>query len=535
MMTTTTKMTGANIIGLAFSDRNGRSLYGVNPATGERLEPAYANASPEEVERACALAAQAAGDYARRSPKDRAAFLRRIAENLEGLGDVLIERADAETALGATRLTGERARTANQLRMFADLIEEGSWVDARIDTALPDRKPLPRPDLRRMLMPIGPVLVFGASNFPLAFSVCGGDTASALAAGCPVIVKAHSAHPGTSELAGLALMQAARECDMPEGVFSLLFGPGTQLGQALARDPRICAIGFTGSLRAGRALMDTAAARPVPIPVYTEMGSVNPVVLLPGALRERGNAIAEGLVQSVTLGVGQFCTNPGVVIAEDGPLLDAFLAKAAAAMATVKPATMLYDAICRSFHEGAQQFEKTPGVDVLARSTAPVEPGKAQAPGMLFATDAKTFLATERLREEVFGPSTIVVRCSGRDEMEQVARSWTGHLTATVHGTDAELADYAALIEILRDRVGRLLFNGFPTGVEVSPAMNHGGPYPAASSVRDTSVGTAAILRFVRPICYQNAPQSVLPEELQDSNPRGIWRLVDGQLTQAAL
>jgi NADP-dependent aldehyde dehydrogenase len=377
------------------------------------------------------------------------------------------------------------------------------------------------------------VAVFGASNFPLAFSVCGGDTASALAAGNPVVVKAHPAHPGTSELVGSAIAKAIQKSGMPSGMFSMLHGAGHEVGLQLVVHPLTCAVGFTGSLRAGRALMDAAAARPKPIPVFAEMGSINPVFILPGALSEKSETLAAGLVQSITMGVGQFCTNPGLVVGLAGEELNAFVTSAAEGIAGSAPATMLHQGICDAYTAGALSLGNCEDVECVACAAQDAAPEKTQAQAMLFRVDGSTFLASPELQDEVFGPSSLVVACANADEMLSVASVLQGNLTATVHASTDDVTAYTGLFNILEQKVGRLLFNGFPTGVEVAPAMHHGGPYPASSDVRSTSVGTAAIQRFARPICYQSAPDSVLPDELQSNNNRGIWRLVNNELTKA--
>lgn len=520
-------LTGKNVIACAPAD----SPEGRFTAGGGRAE--FEQASVAHVDRALAAAAEASHPYRRLPADTRAAFLDRIAAELETC-DGLVETAHRETALPLNRLAGERARTGGQLRMFAALVREGSWVDARIDRARSERQPVPKPDVRRMLIPLGPVAVFGASNFPLAFSVAGGDTASAFAAGCPVVVKAHPAHPATSELAARAIVAAAEASGVPAGVFSLLQSNRHDIATALVRHPQTRAVGFTGSLRAGRALFDAAAARPEPIPVYAEMGSVNPVFILPGALAERGDAIAEGLKNSVTLGVGQFCTNPGVTIGMiDGPF-ERFTRRMETLIGDAPPGTMLYPAIYESYEAGVSRLSAIAGTHAI-RSASGADPHACQARPALFATGAAAFMRHRELGEELFGPSTVLVGCGSREEMEAVARGLDGQLTATIHGTDADLAEYASLVSILEDKAGRLIVNGFPTGVEVCPSMQHGGPYPATTDSRSTSVGTAAIHRFARPVAYQTFPQALLPVELQDGNPRGIWRLVDGELTRAAL
>ncbi|MCW3098646.1 MAG: Aldehyde Dehydrogenase [Chthonomonadaceae bacterium] len=522
---------GLNIIGNSTSAEGTETFTATNPATGAGLDAAFHIATEAEVNRAVELAAQAFPSYRGLPAEARAKFLERIAEEIVELGDALLELANRETALPLPRLIGERGRTVGQLKMFAALLREGSWVDARIDRALPDRQPLPRPDLRRMLLPLGPVAVFGASNFPFAFSVAGGDTASALAAGCPVVVKAHPAHPGTSELVARAIERAALVTGMPEGVFSMVHGM-KETGLALVRHPKLEAVGFTGSLGAGRALYDAAAARPKPIPVYAEMGSVNPVFVLPGALAERGEKIAEGLAQSVTLGVGQFCTNPGVVVGLQSEGLTGFLRTAAERLSAVSPGTMLYPHIQQAFVQGTERLKSAEGVRTEAEPQTVADGTRTQVNAALFSTDAAHFLGQHDLREEVFGPTSLVVACGTPEELESVANSLEGQLTATVHANADDLKRYRGLISILETKVGRLLFNGFPTGVEVSAAMQHGGPYPATSDSRTTSVGTAAILRFVRPLCYQDCPQELLPAELQDANPLQIRRLVDSEWTR---
>jgi NADP-dependent aldehyde dehydrogenase len=509
-----------------------RSFQAVSPLTSQPLEPAFQECSLPDVDRALEQADAAFMIYRRITAEARAAFLEKIADEISALGDMLLERARAETGLPLDRLAGERARTMNQLRLFATVVREGSWVDARIDTALPDRQPVPRPDLRRMLLPIGPVIVFGSSNFPLAFSVAGGDTASALAAGNPVIVKAHRAHPGTSELVATAVNRAVEACDLPAGVFTMLHGSGTEIGIALVRHPLARAAGFTGSRHAGRSLFDAANARPDPIPVFAEMSSLNPVFILPGALRERAPQIAEGLRTSVTMGVGQFCTKPGLVFGLGGSDLQIFAGVLAEKISATAPATMLHPGICRSFHDGVEAVEKLPGVVLLAESDTAPDPDRTQGEAVVFATDAENFLKQPQLQEEVFGPFTLIVDAQGVQDLVAIARQLEGQLTATIHGTAEDLLDAAELVQVLERKAGRLLFNSFPTGVEVSPAMHHGGPYPATTDVRFTSVGTAAIQRWVRPVCYQNFPMTALPPELQDANPRRLMRLINSELTR---
>lgn len=524
-----TELRTENLIAGEYVSGTGKGFQSVNPATGEKLPGDFRDATGDDVDRALKSASDAARKLRGISSADRAAFLRAIAEEIEGIGDALIERATAETGLPAGRIQGERGRTCGQLRLFASVIEEGSWVDARIDRAIPDREPLPKPDIRRMLMPLGPVVVFAASNFPLAFSTAGGDTASALAAGCPVIVKAHRAHPGTSSLVAGAIMRAASRTSMPAGIFSHLHGPGSVIGIALVKHPLTEAVGFTGSRNAGMTLHQTAAARPKPIPVFAEMGSINPVFLLGDTLAGNPQGLAGAYCQSVNLGVGQFCTNPGLLVAPKGSHLDAFEKEAAKLFNETPKGTMLTGAIATSYHEGLRQLENS---GVVRRLSNDGKCEGAHACSTLLATTAENFLKTELLHEEVFGPSSLIVSCRDGEEMIAVANSIEGQLTATIHGTDKDLADHCELVDILSTRVGRLIFNGWPTGVEVCPSMNHGGPFPASTDPRFTSVGTAAILRFARPISYQNWPATALPPALRDDNPLKLTRMIDGVTTQ---
>lgn len=507
---------GTSIIGFRRGAENGGHLQGFNPATSEELLPIYHPASPAEVDHAAQIAHVAFMIYSQTTGAERARFLRQIAKNIEALGEELITRAHAETALPEARLRTETARTCNQLRLFADLVEDGSWVDARIDRGDRDRKPLPKPDVRSMLRPVGPVVVFGASNFPLAFSVAGGDTASAFAAGCPVIVKAHHAHPGTSELVGLAVSEAVRSCELPEGTFSLLYGSGNEVGTALIKHPLIKVGGFTGSRTGGRALFDAASSRPEPIPFYAEMSSINPVLIFPGALRERSDQIAAGLHASVTLGAGQFCTNPGLILLADNEDSGTFVNKLGELMASTAEQTMLTPAIYASYRNGVAARMSHAAVETIGESA-------------LFKTTASDFLAHPELAEELFGPSTLVIIY--KDQLDLV-NALEGQLTITVHGSEDDLNANQDLIRLLETKAGRLVFNGFPTGVEVCHSMVHGGPYPATSDGRSTSVGTRAIFRFTRPVCFQDFPNSALPAELKDENPLGIWRMIDGEITR---
>jgi 2,5-dioxopentanoate dehydrogenase len=524
-----TKLAGRSLIGFREGAGSGEAWYATDPATGQYLHPAFVSATADEVEIAVRLAAEAFNVYSRTSGRERAALLRAIATKIESIAVDVIARAHQETALPQARLQGETARTCAQLRLFAQVAEEGTWVNARIDRVDPDRKPAPKPDIRSMLRPLGPVVVFGASNFPLAFSVAGGDTASALAAGNPVIVKAHPAHPGTSELVGRAIQESVRECGLPEGVFSLLFDAGTRVGTDLVKHPLVKAGGFTGSRAAGRILMDLAAARPGPIPFYAEMSSTNPVFILPGALQGRAENIVAGLHASFTLGSGQFCTKPGMVFVPQGSDATAFADKLRQLVATSVSSHLLTKNICSSYNSAIAARKADASVTLLAEGSMPATDAGFAASAALFETDAATFLASD-LDAEIFGPTTLLVRHSTRDQVLAIARSLEGHLTATIHGTEQDLREFADLIAILENKVGRLVFNGFPTGVEVTHAMVHGGPYPATSDGRSTSVGSQAIFRFTRLLCYQGFPDAALPDELKDANPLGIWRMVDGKM-----
>jgi NADP-dependent aldehyde dehydrogenase len=460
------------------------------------------------IDNAVAAAEAAFETYSELPPAKVGDFLERAGSEIVALGDGLIATAAAETALTTDRLNGERTRTVNQLRLFAEVVRKGDWKDVRIDPAIPDRKPLRRPDLRRTLIPIGPVAVWAASNFPLAFSVAGGDTASALAAGCPVILKAHPGHPQTSALVAGAIAKALAACGLPAGVFTMVEGATPEVSLALVRHRGVKAGAFTGSLRAGRALFDAAAARPEPIPFFAEMGSVNPVFLLPEALAQRGEAIADGLTQSVNLGVGQFCTSPGLAIGIAGQDFDRFAEQLRARFEKTTGGKMLTPGIFTAYCEAVARIATINGVRVAKGA------GEGSVP-TLFETSAQTFLANPSLGHEVFGPSTILVRCDSQAALEQVGRALEGSLTATLQATENDLRAHAVLLKMLKHKAGRLIFNGYPTGVEVCAAMQHGGPYPSTTDPRFTSVGTAAIVRFARPICYQDFAVEFLPAELR--------------------
>ena len=521
-----TQLLGTSIIGFSRGTGDQVAGHAVHPASGAQLEPAYLAATSDEVRHACELAGDAFPLYSALPGKTRAAFLRAIAGEIESVVEDIAARGPLETGLPDARMRGETARTVGQLRMFADLVEDGSWVDARIEHAQPDRQPLPKPDIRSMQRPLGPVAVFCASNFPLAFSVAGGDTASALAAGCPVVVIAHASHPGIAEIVGSAVMRAALATRMPDGVFSLLYGGGRTVGVSVVRHPSIQAVGFTGSRAGGTALMNVASNRDQPIPVFAEMSSVNPVVILPGALERGEAALAEAFVGSLTLGAGQFCTNPGLVFLPEGKGL-VFMEKLAALISASKPGLMLNESICSSYRDATEAIAGIEGVETIGRGK--VDAGTGEGSPAVFSVSLRRFLEEDRLRGEMFGPAALIVRGTIAEITASIPEL-EGQLTGSIHGTEGELADHARLVAALESKVGRLVFNGFPTGVEVCHSMVHGGPYPATSDGRSTSVGTMAIHRFTRAVAWQGFPDTGLPEELRESNPLGIRRMVDGQV-----
>jgi alpha-ketoglutaric semialdehyde dehydrogenase len=521
----TTQLTGELLIAGSTRRGEGAPFRALDAATNEPIaQPVFHSAMTADVDAACELADEAFDLYRALPTEKRARFLDDCAARIEALGDPLIERAMLESGLPRARLEGERARTANQLRMFAALVRSGDALDARIEPALPERQP-PRTDLRFWRIGVGPVAVFGASNFPLAFSVAGGDTASALAAGCPVVVKAHPAHPGTSELVGRAIQQAVAAAGLPAGVFALLFDAGHEVGSALVQHPAIRAVGFTGSRAGGLALVRLAAARAEPIPVYAEMSSVNPNLLLPGALTARGEALAREFAASATLGCGQFCTNPGLMLGLAGAAFDAFAAHAAREFRAAPAGVMLSAGILRAYERGIERLMQSPEVTTLARGAG--APGRAQA--ALLRVSASDLLANSTLGEEVFGPSSVLVACANADELRAVLRKIEGQLTITLHMETADAELVQTLLPLIERKAGRVLANGFPTGVEVCDAMVHGGPFPATSDGRSTSVGTAAIERFLRPVCYQNLADELLPDALRDANPLNVRRRFAGK------
>ncbi|MBE0402580.1 aldehyde dehydrogenase (NADP(+)) [Halomonas citrativorans] len=519
-------LTGEMLIGQQAVKGSRSPVQAINPATNELLEPAYAGGTQAEVERACELAWNAFDVYRETSLEDRARFLETIADEIEVIGEDLIERAVAESGLPKARIQGERGRTCGQLRLFAKTVRAGEWLDVRIDPAMPDRQPMPRSDLRQRHIALGPVVVFGASNFPLAFSVAGGDTASALAAGCPVIVKAHAAHPGTGELVGRAIQAAVKKCALPEGVFSLMFGSGREVGTALVSDSRVKAAGFTGSRSGGLALWKAAQSRPEPIPFYAEMSSINPVFPLPAALKSRGAEMGKAFVGSLNMGAGQFCTNPGLVIAVKGAELNTFIEAAGEAVKASGAQTMLTPGIFEAYESGVKSFADSGKAQEIARGQKGDGPNQCQTG--LFVASAQDFLGNEALQGEVFGSTSLIVECANTAELTQVAEHLEGQLTVTLQMDDADLEAARELLPTLERKAGRILVNGWPTGVEVCDAMVHGGPFPATSDSRTTSVGTAAIFRFLRPVCYQDLPDALLPAAIKQENPLKLRRLVDG-------
>jgi NADP-dependent aldehyde dehydrogenase len=526
---------GKNFIGFKRSGEGSKAFFAENPKTDEKLPEAFFTATEDEFNQALQLAATTFDVYKNIASPQKAAFLRAIAEEILNLGDELVNRASLETALPLARIQSERTRTMFQLTSFAEVLEEGSWLEASIDTANPDRQPVPKPDLRKMLIPVGVVGVFGASNFPLAYSVAGVDTAAALAAGCPVVVKAHPAHPGTSELVASAIVKAAQKTGMPEGVFSMLFDDGFAIGQALVKHPAVKAIGFTGSFKGGMALHKMAQERPEPIPVFAEMSSINPVILFPKALQSRYKEIARQYTVSVCSGMGQFCTNPGLMFAIDSPALYDFIAEYKQLVSDTSGETMLTSGIARNFYQKREELLSQKGVSVLAVSDKKTGEDKNQATPTIATVVGKDFLGNLVLQEEVFGPFSLLVICESKEELEKCIETVNGQLTASLIIDNEEEADYQNIISKLIDKVGRIIFNGVPTGVEVVASMQHGGPFPSSTDSRFGSVGRGAILRFVRPMAYQNCKNEFLPDALKNENPLNIWRLVNNEWTKASV
>jgi NADP-dependent aldehyde dehydrogenase len=526
-------LTGLHFIGSDQIEQNNNSsqetFTASNPLTGEILETEFVEGTELQAHFAAKLATKAFVELKQTSSLERAEFLETIADEIVNLGDALIERAQLETALPKARLEGERGRTCTQLRLFAEVLREGSWVNAIIDTANPDRAPLAKPDTRSMNIAIGPVVVFGASNFPLAFSVAGGDTASALAAGCPVIVKAHPAHPGTSELVAGAIIKAVKKCNFPNGTFSLIQGSTHQIGESLVKEPLVKAVGFTGSLNAGRALYNIATSRPVPIPFYGELGSINPVFLLDTDNEFNSDKFTTDYVASLTMGVGQFCTNPGLLIIQKSDELDEILQQIHGQIEKSVSGTLLTKNIQTSLNYGMEQIQKQKGVSLLAKNE--VCNSFAGSNNAIFTVSAEEFIGNPLLQEELFGPVSLIVVCDNKIQISQVASVLHGQLTATIHTQMNDVEFVQDLTNQLTNIAGRVLFNSYPTGVEVCRSMVHGGTYPATTDSRSTSVGTQAIYRFTRPVCFQDTPQNILPKALKNDNPLSIYRMIDGQFT----
>lgn len=522
-------ITGKNYIGNQLSANGNKTYTTFNPQTNQENKVVFTEATSEEINQAVLLATEAFASFRNTSNEQKAAFLNAIADEILALGDELLETYCSESGLPQGRAMGERGRTMGQLRSFAELVLEGSWVEASIDTAQPDRAPMPKPDVRKMNIPLGPVVVFGASNFPLAYSTAGGDTAAALAAGCPVLVKSHPMHAGTGELISSAIIKAAKDTGMPNGVFSNLNSSGIEVGQQLVNHPKVKAVGFTGSIRGGRALYDLAAKRPEPIPVFAEMGSVNPVVVLPKALENRAAALAKTYAQSITLGTGQFCTNPGLILGIKGAALTEFINVLASEIVTIDPGCMLHPNILGAYEANKEKAISQEGLTLAAHYQNDVATNFAKQ--AIATVNGATFLANPQLHQEVFGPYSIVVQCDDANQLEELILQLEGQLTGTVIADDNETANYPGVIAAVQNRVGRIIFNGVPTGVEVCPSMVHGGPYPASTDSRFTAVGVSSIARWVRPFSYQDWPNKLLPLELKNENPLGILRLVNNQKT----
>lgn len=522
-------ITGKNYIGSQLKASGTKTIKTFNPQLNEENPWVFTEATADEIEEAVALANKAFSSYRKCSGLEKANFLNAIADEILALGDDLLVQYSSESGFPRGRAEGERGRMIGQLRAFATMLTEGSWVQATIDTAIADRQPAPKEDLRKMLVPLGPIVVFGSSNFPFAFSTAGGDTASALASGCPVIVKSHSMHIGTGEMIASAIIKAAQKTNMPEGVFSNLIGGGRTLGTSLVKHPLVKGVGFTGSILAGRALFDLAAQRAEPIPVFAEMGSVNPVVLLPNALKENSQKWATAYAGSITLGAGQFCTNPGLLLAIKGTDLNQFSEALATAIENIAPSCMLHASMQNDFEKGTIKMEEQNGVSKVAQYQGEVQANFGRQ--TVLKVDGSTFLKNKSLSHEVFGPFSMIVECDDEAQLVQIINQLDGQLTGTIIGEDHELKQHHDVVAAMQNRVGRIIFNGVPTGVEVCPAMIHGGPYPASSDSRFTAVGIHSVYRWVRPFSYQNWPNDLLPAELQNENPLKILRTINNQPT----
>ena len=526
-------ITGKNYIGNQLSAKGTKTYKTFNPQLNIENENVFTEATTDEINEAVALASEAFKTFSKISGAKKATFLNAIADEILALDDELINTYCLESGLPEGRAKGERGRTIGQLRSFAALVKEGSWVEAAIDTAQPDRKPNPKSDIRKMLIPLGPVVVFGASNFPLAYSTAGGDTAAAFAAGCPVIVKSHPMHAGTGELVASAVIKAAKATGMPQGVFSNLNSSGIEVGQRLVEHPGVKAVGFTGSIRGGRALYDLAAKREEPIPVFAEMGSINPVVILPKALENRGESLAKTYASSVTLGTGQFCTNPGLLLGIKGKSLTQFISDLSEEIVKIEPSCMLHPNIYGAYEKNKQKVISQLGLTVTADYDTAVQSNYARQ--AITTVEGKSFLENTNLHQEVFGPFSMVVQCEDAHQLVTILSKLEGQLTGTLIAEKAEASSYSEVVDALQNRVGRLIYNGVPTGVEVCPSMVHGGPYPASSDSRFTAVGVNSIKRLVRPFCFQDWPNGLLPSELKNENPMGILRLVNNEQTTSKI
>ncbi|SED15326.1 NADP-dependent aldehyde dehydrogenase [Tenacibaculum sp. MAR_2009_124] len=528
--TTITKISGQNYIGNKLSATGKTTYKTYNPELQKENSTLFYEASNDEINQALFIANQAFEDYKTFPGKKKSEFLNKIADEILNLGDTLVTTYCSETGLPPGRAIGERTRTIFQLRSFAELVSNGSWVEASIDTGVPDRKPMPKPDLRRMNIPLGPVVVFGASNFPLAYSTAGGDTAAALAAGCPVIVKSHPMHAGTGELVASAIIKAAKETGMPNGIFSNLNSKGIEVGQKLAAHSQVKAIGFTGSIQGGRALFDIASKRDIPIPVFAEMGSINPVVILPDALKTRGEELAKTYANSITLGTGQFCTNPGLILGIESDYFNNFINHLSKEIIKINPTCMLNPSIKKAFSNNQKKVVEEKNVSVKVTYNKEIS-NENYAPQTLAIVSGENFISNPNLQKEVFGPFSLLVKCADKQELEKAISCLEGQLTGTILGNILEINKYNYLLSLLYSKVGRIIFNGVPTGVEVCPSMVHGGPYPSSTDSRFSAVGTSSIKRWVRPFSFQNWPNELLPEELKNENSLGILRLVNNQLT----
>lgn len=523
-------ITGKNYIGFSQSAKGTKTYKTFNPQLNIENKHVFIEATSEEINEASILASEAFKTFRTISGDKKAAFLNAIADEILALDDDLIQTYCSESGLPEGRAKGERGRTIGQLRTFADLVKEGSWVEASIDTAIPNREPIPKPDLRKMYVPLGPVVVFGASNFPLAYSTAGGDTAAALAAGCPVIVKSHPMHAGTGELVASAIIKAAKQTGMPNGVFSNLNSSGIDVGVQLVQHPQVKAVGFTGSIRGGRALFDLASKREEPIPVFAEMGSINPVVILPKALNNRSESLAKTYTGSITLGSGQFCTNPGLLLGIKGKSLTNFIQNLSDEIIKIEPSCMLHPNIIGAYESNKQKALSQYEISVVADFGTEVKTNYARQ--TITTVEGKTFLENPTLHQEVFGPYSLVVQCENASQLETIISKLEGQLTGTLIGDHDEVSYYPEIVSAMQNRVGRLIFNGVPTGVEVCPSMVHGGPYPASTDSRFTAVGIHSIKRWVRPFSYQDWPNALLPNELKNENPLEIIRLVNNKLTK---